>query len=506
MPRARTLFAMLAAILLAAATYAGTAVAASPPSAPASCTANLITGTPDDFRITWTRPSSDGGAPIWRYAIKVKGQPSPVVRLRSANKQTENLVRSYDWTGAVKGTTPLTFRVRAVNSSGFGAWCNAVPGKEATPTPTPTSTPTASPTPTATATASATVTASATPTPTASSTPTPTPTASASATYTPTPTAMPTPTSTPQEQLGGAPFVAYGESSFFQSELTGAPIDTALTTQFRSFMATHPEQTAAYPLIRGVGSNQWGMVHDLADCSDPVWKIGTASGSSPSEWAALKTTGFHASADLADRFTGTTDSPFVVIDRCTGISVWAANAVSGSGNVINVSTFGAFRHDSNGLDRRNPLSTSSQNFRSRGVIPDSMMIRKDLMDHAKANGTDLQHVLEMFLVETDSAAGFVHPMIGAEGGKYGFGAEGTRVAVSPGVDLAARSCSPEALVIARTLQNYGAYIGDNSGSNTTLKAEQESAAHPVWGGTLGADELSGCITWNDFVVITPGWQ
>ena len=111
MPRARTLFAMLAAILLATATYAGTAVAAVPPGAPGSCAATLITGTPDDYRITWTRPLSDGGAPIWRYAIKVKGQSSPVVTLSSANIQTENLVRAYDWTGAIKGTSPLTFQV-----------------------------------------------------------------------------------------------------------------------------------------------------------------------------------------------------------------------------------------------------------------------------------------------------------------------------------------------------------------------------------------------------------
>jgi hypothetical protein len=97
-------------------------------------------------------------------------------------------------------------------------------------------------------------------------------------------------------------------------------------------------------------------------------------------------------------------------------------------------------------------------------------------------------------------------MVRQEGDKHGFGAEGTRIAVDPALDLTTRRCSPEAAVIARTLQNYGGYLGDNSGSETTIKAEQESASHPVWGGTLVADELAGCITWNDFVVIKPGWQ
>ncbi len=278
-------------------------------------------------------------------------------------------------------------------------------------------------------------------------------------------------------------------------------------------MKTHPDQSdVPYPSINGVNGNKWGMVHDLADCSDPVWKIkpsaSLGAGANPEQWQSLTTSGagFHADAGLGARLTGTSDSPMVVIDTCTGVSLWASNAVKGTGNVISVGSFGAFDHDSNGLDRRNPLSNSSVNERSRGVIPDSMMIRKDLMDYALATGTDLGHALEIFLAETDSSAGHVHPMVGDESGKYGFGAEGTRIAVSPSVNLAGRNCSPEALVLARTLQNYGGYIGDNAGNETTIKAEQETSTHPVWKGTLASDELAGCITWDDFVVIKPGWQ
>jgi hypothetical protein len=462
-----TLAAVLTTVPVAAAALHSPAEAAVPPGAPASCAATQVSGAGAGYQLGWTRPSADGGAPIWRYTVKVKGQASPVVQLSSASKTTENATRSYHWTGPVPAKSPVTFQIRAVNATGYSAWCEAVAADAAAP-PQPTPTPT-----------------------------TPYPTA------TPTPTPSPSPSTTPSP---GGPFLAYGESSFFQSELFGAPVDSTLTSQFRSFVATHPDQTADYPLISGVGSNPWGIVYDLSDCNDPVWKIGAVSGSSPAEWASLKSTGFHAPGDLGNRFTGTSDSPFVVIDRCTGISVWAAKAAKGTGNVINVSTYGAFRHDTNGLHKKNPLSNSTQNFRSRGVIPDSMLIRRDLMDHAKATGTDLGHVLEVFFVETDSAAGSVHPMIGAESGKYGFGAEGTRIAVNPNVNLVTRSCSAEALVIARTLQNYGGYLGDNSGSQTMIKAEQESAAHPVWAGALVADELAGCITWNDFVVIKPGWQ
>ena len=51
-------------------------------------------------------------------------------------------------------------------------------------------------------------------------------------------------------------------------------------------------------------------------------------------------------------------------------------------------------------------------------------------------------------------------------------------------------------MIARTLQRYGCYIGDNSGSASALKAQQENAARPLWRGTLRRDSLAG-ITWDD---------
>jgi len=170
-----------------------------------------------------------------------------------------------------------------------------------------------------------------------------------------------------------------------------------------------------------------------------------------------------------------------------------------------VGAAGAFAHASNGLDKRNPRSNSTTNFRSRGAIPDGMVIRKDLVDWGIANNTDLGHVLHMLLVETKTSDGFCHPMVGTESGKNGFGAEGERIAISPSVNVAARGLTPTGLVIARTLQNYGCYFGDNSGSQTALKAEQTSASRNVWGTTLTASTLKG-LTWDDFVVIPKGWQ
>jgi cell division septation protein DedD len=487
----------VSALLLGAVGWASPAQAV-PPGAPTTCSA--VAGGEGTFDISWTRPPDDGGSAIWAYVVKVKGQRGPVVRLEHADRRGhENPTRGLTWTGPVDGRAPLTFQVRAVNSDEFGEWCEAaadaaVPDEEApqpppvAPEPEPTATPTDDPAPTATVTPDPT----ATPTPTASTTPTPTPT--------PTPTGEPTPPEPGPEP--GAPFVAYGEDSFLQSELTNAPIDAALTAGFRSFITSHPEQDAAFPLIRGTNGSEWGMAYAQGNQGDPVWKL---TGNVPKASSLLETQGFHAPDWLGEVLTGSSDSPFVVIDRATGISVWGANARRTGPHTINVSAAGYFVHSSNGLDRRNPLSNSEVNFRSRGVIPDSMVIRKDAMDYAIANDTDLGYVLEVFLVETDSSAGHVHPMVGHEDGKSGWGAEGTRIAIDPSVDLAARDCTPQAEVIAKTLQHYGAYIGDNSGSGTSLKAEQEHASHPVWD-SLEREELQGCITWDDFVVIQPGWH
>ncbi|MGH8894132.1 MAG: hypothetical protein ACRDWY_12650 [Actinomycetes bacterium] len=296
----------------------------------------------------------------------------------------------------------------------------------------------------------------------------------------------------------------YSPSSFFKSQVARAPVNQAMTQSFRSFMASHPDQAGtSYPLLRGVGGNRWGMVFAEGKASDPVWKL---TGSVNKEVSVLASRGFHAPESLGSQLTGTSDSPFVVLDKASGWSIWASKARVVGPHTISVGSAGLYEHKSNGLDRRNPKSDSGANFRSRGAIPDAMVIRKDLMSKAIASGGDLGHVLHMFFVETSSAAGNVHPMVGSESGKSGWGAEGQRIAISQSVNLASRPCSPEGLVIARTLQRYGTYIGDNSGSGSGIKAQQDDASRSIWGSSLARDELKGCFTWNDMVVIEPGWQ
>lgn len=299
----------------------------------------------------------------------------------------------------------------------------------------------------------------------------------------------------------GGPFLPYGSGSYFQSPAASQAVDPVLTASFRAFMAAFPGQAGtAYPVIRGTAGNTWGTPYALGQATDPVW---TLAGPVNSRTALLASQGFHAPAWLGDVLTGTSDSPFCVQDTASGFTVFGGRASVAAPGVIRVGTVpGITWHSSNGLDWRNPASGDIRNQTSRGRISDAMVIRRDLMDWAIANGTDLGHVLHLFLAETDSSAGFQSPMVGCEGGKHGWGAEGQRLAIDASVDLTARGLSPAGYVIALTLQNHGCYVGDNSGSVTGIHAEQETPAHPVWGGELAKDSLAG-ITWDDFVALVP---
>lgn len=301
------------------------------------------------------------------------------------------------------------------------------------------------------------------------------------------------------------PFIPYSSGAFFTSPVAGAPVNATRTTAFHNFMTTFVDQKGTTaPLIKGLPGNNWGTAFAFGHASDPIWKL---TGTVPPEVAILKTQGFHAPANFGQRLTGTADSPFCCMDMATGWTVWAAKSAPGASNTISVGAAGLYEHSSNGLDRRNPLSNSTLNFRSRGAIPDGMVIRRDLIDYGINNNTGLGHVLHMFMVLTDQTAGFCSPMTGNENKGVGFGAEGERIFIRPDVNLNTRGLSPFGLVIARTLQQHGCYIGDNASGPSTLKAEQSSSVYNPWAGlTVAEGALDGKVTWADFAVATQGWQ
>jgi hypothetical protein len=216
---------------------------------------------------------------------------------------------------------------------------------------------------------------------------------------------------------------------------------------------------------------------------------------------------------VVDRIpTGSQDRPLLVVDPSSGYTVFCGDVVPHRATrTIVAGSSAIFWHHSNGLDRRNPRSSDSRNFSSRGRIPDAMVIRPDLVRRGIAHRTGLGHVLQLAFAETDARTfgkGYVHPMVGTEDKHVaGWGAEGERIRIAPHINLAARGLTGGALVIARTLQQHGAYIGDNSGTGATLKGAQSTRTYNPYAGTnVTTDCLRGKVSWNDFEVVVAGWQ
>jgi len=291
----------------------------------------------------------------------------------------------------------------------------------------------------------------------------------------------------------------YSAGSYFKSRVENQAVNATRTTQFREFMRTAPDQKGiTWPKINM--NPDWAMSYHVGKSSDPVWKL-KGGNTSNSRLQILTKQGFHMADSVAATFpTGTQDRPGVMVDPVFGYTVQFADAVVDKATrTITVSNAGIMWHSSNGLDYRNPKSDDSRNFTSRGRILDAMVIRRDLLDKAIAGNTGLGHVLHLFFVETSTADGVRSPMVGTESEKYGWGAEGERIRLKSSIDLKARGLTGASLAVARTLQQNGAYIGDNSGSSTQIKASQPSA---YVGTNMATDMFRGKISWDDFEVLS----
>lgn len=311
------------------------------------------------------------------------------------------------------------------------------------------------------------------------------------------------------------PFIAYPVTSFFRTPLgSNWPVDPTSDTGIAFAKANDPNP---YPMLRGVGGNQWGVGFALGTCSDPIWKFDTTA-KLPAGQSFLTTEGFHAPQGWEKNIPQNNDAPIEIIDTCgvpsrpKGFTVWGANVyydgnanrilttnpASNSGAIIG----GSFSHDTNGLNYgvANSTDTTDLNETSRGNIPDSFGIRDDLLQYGMQGGNNgtLGHVLQMFWIETDSAMGNVAPMSGHENNRAGYGAEGERIALKP-TWTPPSTCTGAALVVARTLQDYGAYLGNNSGSGSGIKVQQNSTL-------LSPRSLGACFTWDDMAFVQQGWS
>jgi hypothetical protein len=337
---------------------------------------------------------------------------------------------------------------------------------------------------------------------TPSSSPSVTPTATPTVTPAPTPTVTPT---APASTTG----LPYKADSFYKSRVDGAgvPVDANLTAAMHTFMSTYDEQAkTTWPKINlNPGWSGHNYVHRAGDTA-PVWKLSSnTGGTSDARLNIVRTQGVHIADDVWDSVpTGTQDRLLVIQDHVLGYTVQCADvAPNRTARTWTATNCGILWHTSNGLDYRNPESDDQRNFTSRGRIVDAMQVPRAELDKAIANGTGVGHVLHLFWVRTHQPHGFTHPMINDENEIGGWGGEGWRLRIKPSVNLVARGLTGATLALARTLQENGAYIGDNSGSTTQVKV---GPPEDYVGTNLATDAFKGKLSWSDFEVVQPGWQ
>lgn len=532
---------LLGALTMGLLALAPPAHAATVPSAPNLCYADRVSAS--KAHISWTAPTDTGGSPITAYKIRRQSNTTPTVSVGAA-------VRSYDWTTAFSGTE--VFQVRAVNAIGGSPWCstqlNWPPVTNAGPDQTATlhadsNYPSGK---------SVTITMAGSVTDDGLggylthcwSTPPPGyPTIYWGDQCSPTTALTLTEPGTYSLTLNGCesfngncttdtmvvtvndvpvsrPLLPYTSSSWLRTTTAGLTPDPTKTSDMIGYITTHDPNPS--PNLQGLGGNAWGTSWGgVATCSDPVWKIGT--GTVKPQNSFLTTVGFHASQQMVDDINaaaaaGGTDLPFEVIDNCRD-SAWLAQLpssfqrglvvkgtqaqpVSGT-NTINVGGYaGAYDLGSNGLAGPVTGSDNPDNWSSRGVIAASSTIRHDQLRYAVDNNGDLGQRLEIFWWETQALSGVINPpMFDFESGsaRNGWGAEGQLIGIDKGYD-ASLCTNAAAAAIVRTLQNYGAYIGDNAGGGgTSLKMEQ---SHGQWADlSVSQRSLDTCagLDWNDFV-------
>lgn len=445
MSRIWTVLAATLTLLAGLLITAGPATAAVP-SPPATCAAaETESGT---VAVTWSAPTSPNGT-VKDYKVREHGYSKPVLTAPA-------YARGVTWTLALRDVATPEMQVRARNASGASQPCVAAVKPYVVDPPPP-----------------------------------------------------PPPTGTYD--------LPYTAGSFFKSRVDGAgvPIDAGLTAEMRHFMATYVgtdpndnQSEVSWPQVN-LNPNWSGhnYVH-RASKTAPVWKlVGSATGSSAGNLKLdiVRTQGVHMPDSIWDTVpTGEQDRLLVIQDHVFGYTVQCADvAPNKAARTWTSSSCGIFWHTSNGLDYRNPLSDDARNFSSRGRIIDAMQVPREELDAAVAEDRGLGRVMHFFWVATEQADGFSHPMVNEESNTGGWGGEGWRLRVSPTVDLEARGLTGAALAIARTLQQNGAYIGDNSGSRTQLKI---GPPEDYVGTNLTENVFQGKLFWDDFEVVQPGWQ
>jgi hypothetical protein len=263
----------------------------------------------------------------------------------------------------------------------------------------------------------------------------------------------------------GAPLRAFTPDSWWNTALPPNAPSNPRADAILNYMSTEKQSGGGCLRLAGAGGSSWGQPVYWARPGDPEYRVTLRNGDEQPELRNLR---IPADARSADN----NDGSMTVFDVERGYTVAFTDAAYDDGaDSWSASGATVTYLDSNGLDMRTGEASDDRNVGShRGNNGAVMMAR---LDEVTAGAID--HVLKV-ASGPEVSHRHVFPMVGSDGGSRDPSAppQGLRFRIRPSVDLDALGLDPQALVIAKGLQDYGFYIGDSSGV-TALKVEDTRA-------------------------------
>jgi hypothetical protein len=273
---------------------------------------------------------------------------------------------------------------------------------------------------------------------------------------------------------------------------TALPADTPLDPAgalILDYLRTGPESGRGCLTLAGAGHSHWGQPVYEARPSDPQYDVEGLSEPLPELERLRIPEGAQSGRN--------TDNNMTIYDRGRGYVVALSGAqYDPDRDVWSADGATVTYLDSNGLHVDTGRSDDPRNRGShRGNNGATMAVE---LDDVLA-GT-IGHVLKASS-GPEVADRYVFPMVGSDGdyqgSDLGVPPQGLRLRIKPSIDLDEQDLDPEALVIARALQDYGFYIGD-SGGTTALKLQNTWAEGrgQLW--KVSADDLCGMPFTTDY--------
>jgi hypothetical protein len=291
----------------------------------------------------------------------------------------------------------------------------------------------------------------------------------------------------------------FRDDSWWNTPLPGDAPRHPQGSDILDYLRTAPDSGRGCLMLAGAGESHWGTPLYWTEPSDPEYDVTGVVQQRPPELRSLR-------IPVGARPASNSDDSMSIFDVDRGYVVALTDAeydedddtwTAGGATVTYL--------DSNGLHVDTGRSDDPRNIGShRGNNGATMAVSWDQVQDGA-----VRHVLKI-AAGPEVANRYVFPMVGSDGDYEGSRPEvppqGLRLRIKASVDLQELDLHPEALVIARALQRFGAYIGD-SGGTTALKLENTRAEGRGQAWHLPADALCGLPFTDDWwTVVAEGYD